>query len=369
MKRLLLPGVLAFCLGGAAVSEETPALLASEAAEALGKAAEGLAAAEGAPDRIRALTETIRAYEAGLAAMREGLRRAALAEDDLAEHLAAQDAELGAVLSLLQKVARGGQAQSFVYPGNAADTIRAGMLASAMVPALEERSDALAADLADLAALRSVQQAGLATLEEGLQQVREARFALTRSVSERTDLPPIAATDEAAMEALINSSETLAAFADSLSTGDASPGAEVSEWQMPVIGQVIRGFDEADPDGVRRPGWTVATAPEALVTSPTEASVRFSGVMPGSGSVVILEPAPGRLAILAGLGKSLVKRGQVVSAGEPVGLMGGRMAPPQEKLNETSLLGGQPGGETLYIEIRQGQAPVDPAAFLRPREE
>jgi septal ring factor EnvC (AmiA/AmiB activator) len=369
MRRVLLPGILALCLGGAAVSEEDPARLARQAAEALGEAAEGLAEAERSPDRIRALTETIRAYEMGLAAMRDGLRRAALAEGDLAGRLAEQDAELGSVLSSLQKVARGKQAQSFVYPGSAADTIRAGMLASALVPALEERSEVLAADLSDLAALRAVQQAGIATLEDGLHQVREARLSLTRAISDRTDLPPLAATDEAAMEALINSSETLAAFADTLSAGGGPPEAEAPDWQMPVIGKMILGFEEADAGDVRRPGWTIATTPEALVTSPAEASVRFSGEAPGSGPVVILETSPGTLAILAGLGKSLVKRGQVVSAGEPVGLMGAGMTPPQEKLNETSLLGGQPGSETLYIEIRQGQAPVDPAAFLRPREE
>ena len=60
-------------------------------------------------------------------------------------------------------------------------------------------------ELADLAALRAIEEAGIVTLKDGLQQVRDARLMLSVALSERTDLPPPAATDDAAMEALINS--------------------------------------------------------------------------------------------------------------------------------------------------------------------
>jgi hypothetical protein len=49
--------------------------------------------------------------------------------------------------------------------------------------------------------------------------------------------------------------------------------------------------------------------------------------------------------------------------------MGGREASAQENLIETSLLGGRRIIKKKNIEIRQGQAPVDPAAFLRPSQE
>jgi hypothetical protein len=42
--------------------------------------AASLAEAEGARDRVEALTETVRAYEQGLLALREGVRQAALRE-------------------------------------------------------------------------------------------------------------------------------------------------------------------------------------------------------------------------------------------------------------------------------------------------
>jgi septal ring factor EnvC (AmiA/AmiB activator) len=369
MKLSLLTAMGFVAVAGLALAEGDAGRRATEASEALGRAAESLAAAGSASDRIAALTETIRAYEAGLAAMREGLREAALNERDAAARLAAQDAELGELLALLQKVTRAGQARSVLHPGGAVQTVRAGILGSALVPALEERSAALESDFRDLVALRTVQEAGIDTLTEGLDQVREARLMLSQAISERTDLPPPAATDEAAMQALINSSETLAGFADSLaSTGDTEADSGAA-WSMPVAGRLLRAFDEADAAGVRRPGWVIGTAAEALVTAQEDATVRFSGDLPGHGPVVILETDPGRLVILAGQARNFVRRAQIVAQGEPIALMGAGEPAAQENLIESSLLGGQPRDETLYIEIRQGQAPVDPAAFLRPSQE
>lgn len=370
MKRFVVLVALAMGLAVPGSAEEDVAALAREASDALGFAAVALSEAEGASDRIGALTETIHAYERGLSAMRDGLRSAALEERALSARLAGQDAELGDMLVLLQQVTRASEARMVLHPGGAVETVRAGFLTAALIPALEERSRALQRDLTDLSALRSVQEGGIATLEEGLSGVRQARLELAQAVSERNDLPATLATDDAAMEALLNSSETLAAFADSLvpnGGGDAEPPA--GDWAMPAIGRIVRGFDEADAAGVRRPGWVLATAAEALVSAPAPASVRFVGEIPAQGQVVILETSPGRLMILAGLEQVLVGRGQIVSRGDPLGLMGGRTAPAQEKLNETAVLGGQPRGETLYIEIRQGQAPVNPEVFLRPQEE
>ncbi|RZW06093.1 MAG: peptidase M23 [Rhodobacteraceae bacterium] len=369
MRRMLLSILAALALSGAAHAEGEAGDLAREAAEALGDAAELLAEVETADDRIDALTETIRAYEAGLSTMREGLRQAALSERDVALRLGAEDAELGALLALLQKVTRAGQGRAVFHPSGAVDAVRGGLLASALVPALEEKTSALERDLNDLAALRTIQEAGIATLDDGLARVREARLMLSQAMSERTDLPRRVATDDAAMEALINSSETLAAFADSLVLVDDAPISARRDWSWPVAGQIVRGFEEADAAGVRRPGWLIAASAEALVTSPSDATVRYAGDMPSSGPALILEAAPGTLMILTGHGQSFVERGEIVSEGSPIALMGGGERPAQEKLNESALLGGQSRAETLYIEIRQGQAPVNPAAFLRPTEE
>jgi chromosome segregation ATPase len=82
--------------GPAAWASETPdaAATARAAAQQIDAAATALAQADSARDRVRALSETTRAFEAGLEAMRDGMRRAAIREQALAAGLQAQQAEL-----------------------------------------------------------------------------------------------------------------------------------------------------------------------------------------------------------------------------------------------------------------------------------
>ncbi|CAN0603118.1 unnamed protein product, partial [Ectocarpus sp. 12 AP-2014] len=195
--------------------------------------------------------------------------------------------------------------------------------------------------------------------------VRRARSTLATAISNRTDLPPKLATDDAAMQALINSAETLAGFANSLIPEGASTDLSNRGWVSPVKGQVLRAFNEADAAGVRRPGLVIATEAEALVTAPLDATVRFSGKVPGQGTVAILEPKAGSLVILAGMETSFVRLGEIVSAEAPIGLMGGSQTSKQKKLNENSQESSPLGAETLYMEVRLGRAPVDPAALLQ----
>lgn len=375
-KTVLLKRVLACSVLSIAALVIRPAPLDADAAQVALDAADLLAAAavqldqaERKADRIKALTDTVRAYETGLAAMREGLRQASLQERALTERLAAEDRDLGQLLALLQTVSRRTGAQVLVHPGTAAETIRAGSLTASFVPALQETATELATELDALKNLIAVQAAGSASLEAGLEDIRRARAALADAMSNRTDLPPRLATDEAAMQALINSAETLAGFANTLIPDGVSADLSNRGWTLPVKGRVLRAFNEADAAGVRRPGLVIATEAEALVTAPLDATVRFSGKVPGQGTVAILEPKAGALVILAGMETSFVQLGEIVSTSAPIGLMGGTQTSKQKNLNESSHESSQFGSETLYMEIRQGRAPVDPAALLRLGEE
>ena len=352
--------ILAFCL----LAGTARADLAKDASAMLLDAAVALDAAKSEPDRIAALTETVRAYETGLSAMREGLVGAKLEQRELTAKLAEEDADLGAMLALMQKASAEATTEALVHPEGAIQTIRAGMLASMLVPALHGRADALNADLTRLKELIALQEAGAETLEEGLAGVREARLALSRAVGERDGkLPPKISTDEAAIQALINSSETLSAFADDLLAESGGEG-EMGGWALPVRGEIVSGYNEKRIDGRARPGWTVMTGAEALVTAPADATVRFSGELPGQGTVAILEPKGGALIILAGLATSFVSRDQVVAENDPIGFMGPGRVVAQEKLNAGDDGSSLHPVETLYIEIRQGRKPVDPAKIL-----
>jgi hypothetical protein len=77
--------ILALCWPALALAQSPVGLQALAAADALEEASTMLDQAEGARDRVKALTETIQAFEAGLGAMRSGLRQAAISEAQISK--------------------------------------------------------------------------------------------------------------------------------------------------------------------------------------------------------------------------------------------------------------------------------------------
>jgi septal ring factor EnvC (AmiA/AmiB activator) len=79
---------------------------------------------------------------------------------------------------------------------------------------------------------------------------------------------------------------------------------------------------------------------------------------------MILEPDPRTLLVLAGIGRVYGAVGQVIPAGTPVGLMGGAAPDSDEFVAAAAENGGATRTETLYLELRQGNGPVDPADWF-----
>jgi len=360
----------------AAAQEDTgPAAQARAAAQALDTAAEALAAAEGARNRVKALTRVIRAYEDGLEAMRAGMRRAALREASLATELRSREDEIAQLLGVLQTMGRAPAPVLMLHPSGPVGTARAGMILSEVAPALDARAADLRARVQDITVLRALQQSAAGTLEEGLRGVQEARVRLSRAVAARTDLPRRFTEDPVRTALLIASTETLEGFASGLSdiavdeVAGSLPdiGPRKGSLPMPVEGVVLHRAGEADAAGIARPGIVVATRDRALVTTPVPATLRYRGPLLDYGNVIILEPQAGLLLVFAGLGTVYGRTGEVLPGGSPVGLMGGDGAGGALLAADTGEArddGGAGRGQTLYIEVRQDNSPVDPLKWF-----
>lgn len=343
---------------------------ARAAADALEAAAIGLDEADSARDRVKALTETVRAYEDGLAAMREGLRAAAVRETELSKKLAAQEEEVQQLLGVLTALGANAQPQTLLHPQGPLGTARSGMLVAALTPGLAQQAADLRKDLDEVSALREIQQGAAQTLEKGLSGAQEARTALSKAIADRKDLPRRFTEDPIKIAILISATETLQGFASGLSQiteGEAPITTTRIDDRMgllplPVRGVILRQAGEADAAGVKRPGIVMATQPQALVTTPVAATVRYNGPLLDYGLVTILEPQADLLLVLAGLDAVYGEIGQVLPEGSPVGVMGGAL-----QLNNASSTGeggGAGRSETLYIEVREGDAPVDPLLWF-----
>ena len=346
---------------------------AREAAVALEEASLSLDAADGARDRVRALTQTIQAFETGLTAMREGLRQAAINEAQLSQKLQSRDAEVAQLFGALQSIGADGSPVALLHPQGPMGTARAGMLLAELTPALNKQADQLRRDLEDVQTLRALQVDAAIRMKDGLTQIQAARAALNQAMADRTDLPRRFTADPVRTAILIASSETLEGFASGLSeisTEAIAPAPITLEGQigalpLPVQGLVLRRTGEADAAGVKRPGIIVATRPRAIVTTPTAATIRYTGPLLDFGNVVILEPRANTLFVMAGLETVYGEAGQVIAAGTPIGLMGGDVPESGDRLSPLREGSGPERSETLYIEVRDNTTSQDPLDWFR----
>ncbi len=368
---LLLPLVL---VAGLARAASDPAADARAASGQLQDASIALARTDSARDRVKALTAVVQAYEAGLTALRAGLRRAAIREAQLSRQLKAQEVEIGRLLGALQSIGSGPPPVMLLHPAGPEGTARAGMILADVTPALETQARKLRRDLEEVVILRSLQEGAAETLQNGLAGVQAARNRLSKAIADRTDLPRRYADDPVQTALLIASTETLEGFASALVDLQVEGMDEIAlpdlsavkgALPLPVESRVLRRSGEADAAEIRRPGLVLATRPNALVVTPTAATIRYRGPLLDYGNVMILEPQPGLLFVLAGMAQVFGEPGQVLPEGSPIGLMGGNDPEIDAILSQSSDGSGHGRTETLYMEVREGKSPVDPETWFR----
>lgn len=359
-----------------AQADTDPAHLAKRAAQQLNAASLALRDAEQASDRVAALTQTIQAYEAGLVAMREGMRRAAISEQALQLEFEAKSEDVSRLLGVLQSMQATSAPLLLLHPSGPIGTARSGMILSEVTPAIQAQAQALRGQLEEVALLRNLQQSSAEVLVNGLQGAQQARTKLSQAISDRVDLPKRFTEDPVKTAILLDSSETLEGFASGLSNiaEDAELQISLPDFEaakgtlpLPVNGTLLRHFNEADAAGVRRPGVSLATRPQAIVTTPWPATIRYRGPLLEYGNVMILEPSSGYLLVLTGLDRVYGKIGEVLPAGAPVGLMGGDAPKNGDFLSLSGQQGGFERSQTLYIELRHGKDTVDPEQWFAPK--
>ncbi len=364
---MIRAGLLALMFLAPPAGAETVAEAAARASAELQAAIAALDQATAARERVAALTRTIGAYEAGLATLREALRQARLRETQLAAQFEARRAEISQLLAVLSQIEAQPGPHLLLHPQGPLGTVRSGMLLAEVTPGLQAEAERLRRELAELRDLRALQTASAAVLTEGLARVQAARSALSQAIGDRVPPPRSLTEDPQALAALLAAAETLDAFAAGLAPAGAPalPGFATLKGQLPLParGTLLRRAGEADPAGVRRPGLTLATRPQALVTAPAAGTIRYVGPLLDYGNVMVLEPGEDYLVVLAGLGTVYGGVGDVVAAGDALGLMGG-IEPGEDGFAPGADAAAVRDSETLYIEIRRGTRPEDPAVWF-----
>ncbi|WP_323033870.1 hypothetical protein [Paracoccus sp. (in: a-proteobacteria)] len=198
--RLLLPVLMAFAISSTAPAQPAisaqgdsqltqAAQEAAEAADMLRAAVSQLDEALTEDDQVASLTRMIRAYEQGLAALREGLRRAGIREQEIRAEFDARRDRLGRVLGVMTSMQKSPETMLLLHPAGPEASARAGMILASVAPGLEAEARDMQQKLEEIRAVRTIQLNGANTLAQGLGQVQEARRLLASAVTDRSSLP------------------------------------------------------------------------------------------------------------------------------------------------------------------------------------
>lgn len=119
--------------------------------------------------------------------------------------------------------------------------------------------------------------------------------------------------------------------------------------RLPVSGIIRTNYGETDPESLSTSrGLTIETRSGSIAIAPLSGYVKFAGTLRRLGSVIILEHLDGYHSIVTGLGRIDVVNGQLISAGEPIGLIQGVSS----------------SNPLVYYELRFNGQPVDPAVKI-----
>ena len=126
---------------------------------------------------------------------------------------------------------------------------------------------------------------------------------------------------------------------------------------FPAAGTILKRFGSDDGFGSSEHGISIATRPQAAVSSPSDGWISFSGPYRTYGQLLIINTGGGYYIVLAGMDHTDVSLGQFVLAGEPVGAMGNGSVRTAAAI---ALGAAQP---VLYVEFRKDGAAIDPSPW------
>ncbi len=301
----------------------------------------------------------------------QGLEKQKIHLDIEIARLAAEDRRLSAgfakdrievarLLAVIERLQHDTPPALALKPDDALGAARGAMLVGASLPDVYGKAAALARRISALKQNRAQLIARRADGVRNAEQLAHARVELDQLLARKTLEASNADATYAVLRSRLDAIAGQAASFEALLTKVAELRARPAQNAVvvvkaensgvggarnllqPVVGTLLTGADAG-----HGPGVTFRAPAAAQVVAPADCEVLFAGPYHKNGQVLILEVTAGYDLVLAGLDKIVVKPGDQLLAGEPVGAM------PQMGQN----------GE-LYFELRQNGRALSPASLL-----
>ena len=348
--------------------------------------------------RVKAAAKLLDA-EASLQAVSVRIDALAARRREAEQRLNERAASLRPLLPLIERLSLYPMETLLAVPADPEDALRGLLVLKGLARRIEVEAEALVRDQADLdaavkalkaeeprlAEARALQNQEAAALDAQIAAARaaqedadaDARSASTqaaRAAAQADTLKAALAALEAAEKAAVararkeadraerqnRKADALAARRrQAIAAAPAGPTASITggasasgRLQSPVVGVVVRRWGQPTDSGPAT-GLSYHAPPGARVIAPCGGRVVFADAFRSYGLLMIVDCGGGYHVVLAGFERLDVRLGQSVVAGEPVGIM---------PAWEPGSSGPRPA---LYVELRHGGQPVNPAPWLR----
>ncbi|GGY55506.1 peptidase M23 [Parvularcula lutaonensis] len=323
-------------------------------------------------DQLASTASALQAAESRATELEQDLQDIEAREAIALEERDARAMELSRVLAALQNLERSRPPALVVSPDDAQRAALAAVTLSSISPRLAEIVEARKQEIIDLERLRSEKRAARRALDDTNASLGERRRLLQGLLDERQSAYQQDRAELARVEA---EARRLAAEASNIREllrrlRDLPSAEEVVEryrqsrrdrqlpgtfaeargrLERPVAGVVTGQFGQRDEVGEQRDAVQMTTRPGAVVTAPYSGIVQWASNFGTLGNVLIIDVGDGYTNIFIGLDRFVVRKGQRVGAGEPVGVMAnGAQAP------------------SLRFQVRKRGQPVDPTPWFEP---
>ncbi|WP_298671834.1 peptidoglycan DD-metalloendopeptidase family protein [uncultured Sphingomonas sp.] len=314
----------------------------------------------------QAVSARIARAEADLSAAQARVAIVARLRERQRDELARTQEPVARLLAALASLAGRPAIVAVAQPGSITDMVHLRAALATAVPAIDARTAAVRAGLAES---RRLERAA-ALAETGLRDGRASliaergRLAALRdrhdSAASRFDHDSRAATDQAIamgeeardlvdrMTAISDERLTLATLArlPGPPVTDPAPAGPPAAYRLPAVGRLVTGLGEISDNGVRARGLTFAVPPAAALAAPAAGIVVFARSFRGYGGIVIINHGAGWSTLVTGFGTIAVKRGQALAAGQLLGRAGDGEEP------------------RVTVELRRRDQPVDITALI-----
>ena len=307
--------------------------------------------------------KTIQKYENEALTLQDRLSQLRFEMDSLRSDFKQKQQNTSDIILAARRLSRVPPQASILRPEEPIDIARSELLISSILPMLQKQITSLKDDLLRMATLQKDLKKRQAEIKEIQTALKDERTLLALKLAKRKQLMSKTTKNydqqQKKIAALTKKSKSLQSLIKELSKKALPvPSAKPSLWgkvpfvsrgkqrfSMPVAGRIVSDYNRKK----NQSGWSIASAPEALVTAPAQGRVKFAGPFRNYKLLVIIEHGNGLLSLVGNMNELYVETGYTLQSGEPIGKLGGD--------SSTQL--------RLYYELRKNGTPINPAKYIK----